>query len=116
MDTARTPTIELPEQFRRLGVTPAQVDDFCRRWKIRELAVFGSVLRDDFRDDSDVDLLVVFEEPSDVHFSDMLDMREGLASLFGRPVDLVERSVVENSENYIRRQHILQSSRLVYAR
>jgi predicted nucleotidyltransferase len=84
-----------------------QIAKFCRRWKIRELAVFGSFLRDDFDEHSDIDLLV---DPSpgvawtlENHF----EMQEKMAKLLGRGVDLVERSSVERSRNYIRRRHIL---------
>jgi len=91
-----------------------EVKDFCLRWKIRELALFGSVLREDFRPDSDVDFLVTFEE--DAHWSlfDKIDMQDELKEILGREVDLVERLAVERSENYIRRRHILQSLEPLY--
>lgn len=98
----------------KINIPLAQIEDFCRRWKIKELALFGSVLRDDFRPDSDVDFLVTFEE--DTHWSlfDMFDMQDDLKEIMGRKVDLVERRAVERSENYIRRRHILQSLEPVY--
>ena len=98
----------------KINIPLPQIEDFCRRWKIKELALFGSVLRDDFRPDSDVDFLVTFEE--DTHWSlfDMFDMQDDLKEIMGRKVDLVERRAVERSENYIRRRHILQSLEPVY--
>ena len=87
---------------------------FCQKWKITEFSLFGSVLRDDFRPDSDVDVLVVFDE--DTHWSlfDLCRMEDELKEIFGREVDLVERECVEKSENYIRRKHILNSVEKVY--
>jgi uncharacterized protein len=91
-----------------------EIEDFCRRWKIKEFALFGSVLREDFRPDSDVDVLVTFFEDSHWSLFDMLDMQEELKEILGREVDFVERRAVEQSENYIRRRHILQSLEPVY--
>ena len=98
----------------KINIPLPQIEDFCRRWKIKELALFGSVLRDDFRPDSDVYFLVTFEE--DTHWSlfDMFDIQDDLKEIMGREVDLVERRAVERSENYIRRRHILQSLEPVY--
>jgi len=88
--------------------------DFCRRWKVAELCLFGSALREDFRSDSDVDLLVSFAPGVKWGFDDYLTMKEELRSLFGRAVDLVERRLVESSENYIRRKHILSHLEPLY--
>jgi hypothetical protein len=82
---------------------------FCRRWKVAEFALFGSVLRDDFRPDSDVDVLVAFAPDANWSLFDLVRMEDELSELFGRRVDLVERKAVEQSENYIRRKHILGS-------
>ncbi len=92
-----------------------QISDFCRRWKIRELALFGSVLRDDFRPDSDIDVLVRFEPDDPWSLFDLGDMQAELSSIFGRKVDLVERAAVEQSRNWIRRRHILENHRVIYA-
>jgi uncharacterized protein len=88
---------------------------FCQKWKITELALFGSVLREDFRPDSDVDVLVTFSPVSDWGVDHLLDMKEELEALFGRAVDLVEKRLVEESPNYIRRKHILSHMEAVYA-
>jgi predicted nucleotidyltransferase len=89
--------------------------DFCRRWKIVEVALFGSALRIDFRPDSDLDLLVRFA--SDAHWSlfDHGRMEEELVELLGREVDLVNRAAIEASPNWIRRREILASARTLYA-
>jgi len=94
-----------------LAVDEASLRDFCSRWKITELAVFGSALRDDFRSDSDVDVLVTFAEDDQWRFRDLLCMQEELAHLFGRDVDLVERKAVEENPNWIVRRAILDSAR-----
>lgn len=92
----------------------AQIVGFCERWKITEFALFGSVLRDDFRPDSDIDVLVTFAPDAKHSLSDLIDMREDIKTIFGRNVDLVDRQAVEESRNYIRRRAILNSARTVY--
>lgn len=87
---------------------------FCRRWRITELALFGSVLREDFRPDSDIDALVTFAPDAAWSGWDLVTIQEELAALFGRKVDLVERAAVERSENWIRRRHILANAEPLY--
>jgi hypothetical protein len=98
----------------KIKVPRDKVADFCRRWKISELDLFGSALRDDFGPESDVDVLVSFAEDARWSLLDMVAMQEELKQLLGREVDLVERHAVEASENYIRRRHILSSAEPVY--
>ena len=98
----------------RIAVPDEQVAAFCRQWQIVELALFGSVLRDDFGPESDVDVLVTFAPSARWSLLDLVRMEDELTALLGRPVDLVERAAVEQSENYIRRRHILQSLEPVY--
>ncbi len=74
----------------------------------------GRRLREDFRPDSDVDLLVSFEEGARYSLFDLVTMQDELQAILGREVDLVEREAVEQSENYIRRRHILQNEEPVY--
>lgn len=90
------------------------LEDFCRKHGIVELSFFGSVLRDDFRDDSDVDVLVTFAPDAHYGLFDVVELQEKLGELLGRKVDLVEREAVEKSENYIRRKHILANAERVY--
>jgi predicted nucleotidyltransferase len=89
-----------------------QIAAFCQKWKITELAVFGSVLRDDFRPDSDVDILVSFTD--DAHWSlyDWVDMQEELHGIIGRQVDLVEKKGLHNP---FRRHAILTTKQVIYA-
>ena len=97
-----------------LNVEHKEIENFCRRWDVVELAVFGSALREDFRSESDIDILITFRETSHRGFFDIIRMQAELSVLFGRDVDLVEKEAVEKSENYIRRGHILQSEEPVY--
>ena len=89
--------------------------DFCRRWQITELAIFGSVLREDFNAQSDLDVLVSFAPGSDWSLFDHLQMQEELSSVAGRPVDLVSKRAIERSENWIRREAILEGAQVIYA-
>lgn len=103
----RSHNIEIPDD---------KIEAFCRKWKIRELALFGSVLRDDFGPESDVDCLVAFAPDANWTLLDVIGAEQELSVLLGRPVDLVEKQVVQGSENWIRRRSILNTARTVYVR
>ena len=92
-----------------------KIADFCQKWKIVELCLFGSVLRDDFRPDSDIDILVTFAPDAEWSLLDHMAMEEELSAIFGRKVDLVSRRAIERSENYIRRKAILETAQPYYA-
>ncbi len=96
-------------------VTLEQITAFCEKWQIVQFELFGSVLRDDFRPDSDIEVLVTFAPGKGGTLYDLLHMEEELKALFGRDVDLVQRPVIEKSPNYIRRKNILTSTQRVYA-
>jgi predicted nucleotidyltransferase len=98
----------------RIAIPRDRLEAFCRAHRIRRLSVFGSVLREDFRPDSDVDILVSFDEGARHSLFDLVTMQDELEAILGRKVDLVEREAVEQSENYVRRRHILQSEEPVY--
>ncbi|HXF64844.1 MAG TPA: nucleotidyltransferase domain-containing protein [Caldilineaceae bacterium] len=91
-----------------------EIAAFCRRWNITEFALFGSVLTEEFGPESDVDVLVTFA-PDAPQSPDRETMREELEAIFGRPVDLLYRRVVEYNPNYIIRDAILDSAKVVYA-
>ena len=98
-----------------IAIPQDQIREFCQHWQITELALFGSVLRDDFRPDSDVDVLVRFEKESRHTLFDLSRMQDELTRLLGRQADLVERTAIETSRNYIRRKAILESAEVLYA-
>ena len=97
-------------------LTRAQIDlpkkeiaKFCKKWGVSEFSFFGSVLTDDFRPDSDIDVLVTFEDDAKHTLFDLVHMQDELKQIFGREVDLLTRRGVEQSRNYIRRKSILSS-------
>jgi uncharacterized protein with HEPN domain/predicted nucleotidyltransferase len=92
-------------------VSPASIEEFCRRWGIAELALFGSLARGDFREDSDADVLVTFAPETGHSFPDRFAMTEELQKLFGREVDLVEQQLIVNP---FRRHNILLDKRVLY--
>lgn len=98
----------------RLGISEAELAAFCQRWQIAELSLFGSALRADFRDDSDIDLLATFAPDARWSLIDHGAMEQELAELLGREVDLLTRRSVERSDNWIRRRNILESAAVVY--
>jgi len=98
----------------KIDLPKDKIADFCRRWKISEFALFGSVLRDDFRPDSDIDVLVTFASDARWGLFALYEMEQELKKIFGREVDLVSRRGIEASRNYIRRKAILRSAEVVY--
>lgn len=98
--------IEIPEE---------KIKEFCEKWKIIEFSLFGSVLRDEFCHDSDIDVLVTFDEAAQHSLFDLVHMEAELKEIFGRDVDLVSRRGIEASRNYIRRKAILDSAEAIYA-
>ena len=97
---------------RNIDVPKASIEGFCRKWKIARFSLFGSVLREDFGPDSDVDVLVSFQADSTWDLLDLVDMRDELTALFGRNVDLVEE---EGLRNPFRRSSILSTRQVIYA-
>jgi predicted nucleotidyltransferase len=96
----------------QLDLPMRAIAEFCSRWKIQELSLFGSVLREDFRPDSDVDVLVVWRDDAEWDLWDHLHAEDELADILGRPVDLVEKSALRNP---FRRHHILNHREVIYA-
>ena len=95
-----------------IAVDQGRIGDFCQKWQITELALFGSVLRDDFGPESDVDVLVTFAPDAPWSLFDLVDMTDELAALFGRKVDLVESDGLRNP---IRRRAILSGKQTIHA-
>lgn len=88
---------------------------YCQKWRICEFAVFGSVLRDDFNDESDIDVLVTFADDTRYTLFDLAHMGDELEAILGREVDLIDRRAIETSPNYIRRREILSTFEVIYA-
>ncbi|MGB0562905.1 MAG: nucleotidyltransferase family protein [Spirulinaceae cyanobacterium] len=110
--------VKMPQVYERMNITPQQLQAFCQQWQIQELAVFGSILRDDFRqhgaNPSDVDLLFRHLPKTNMSLLRRVKMKTELEALCHRPVDLVMISEVMASHNPNRKKHILESARLLY--
>ena len=96
----------------QLTLDEMRIAEFCRKWRVKELSVFGSALREDFGSDSDVDVLVELQPGHGLVMYDWLDMIEELRDIFGREVDLVAKGGLKNP---LRRARILQTAEVVYA-
>ena len=96
----------------RIHIPTDLIEEFCRRWKISEFSLFGSVLREDFRPDSDVDVLVEFEPDHPWSLYDIVDMEEELQTMLGRQVHLVMKGGLKNP---LRRREILRARQVIYA-
>ena len=109
-----------PRREREFAMTIAieidrdRIAEFCRKWRITEFCLFGSVLRDDFRPDSDVDVMISFAPETRRTLLDLAAMQEELEGILGRTVDLLTRRGVEQARNPLRRQEILASAESIY--
>ncbi len=95
-----------------IDIPMERIRAFCSKWKVVEFSLFGSVLRDDFRADSDIDVLLSFEENSTWSLYDLVDMKDELKTIFGREVDLVEKEAIRNP---YRRRSMLAEYEVLYA-
>ena len=96
----------------RVPVPHDKIETFCRKWKVKELSLFGSVLTNEFLPESDVDVLVELHPRHGLTLYDWLDMIEDLKAIFGRNVDLIAKSGLKNP---IRRREILRTAEVLYA-
>lgn len=96
----------------RIEIPMEKIRAFCEKWKVVKFSLFGSVLRDDFRSDSDIDVLLSFEENSTWDLYDLVDMKDELQAIFGRKVDLVEKEAIRNP---YRRRSMLTEQEVLYA-
>jgi uncharacterized protein len=96
----------------RISIPRKKIGEFCRRWKVEEFSLFGSVLREDFRSDSDVDVLITFTPDAQVSLFDLVDMQNELEAIFKRNVDLVEKDALKNP---FRKREIFNTAQVVYA-
>ncbi len=105
--------VELTSLIRdRIQASPAQIAEFCQRWQITEFALFGSVLRDDFRPDSDIDVLLTFSPEQWLTWDNWQAMQAEIETLFKRKVDLVSKKYLKNP---YRRHEILNTRQVIYA-
>ena len=97
------------------AIPPKDIIRFCQRWQVSELALFGSVLRPDFKPESDVDVLISFYGTANWGLFDHVQMRLDLEAIFQRKVDLVTRRALEQTRNELLRKHILKTARVIFA-
>jgi uncharacterized protein len=115
--TTKIGSKDLPENLKkilndRLKISLTQIAEFCHHWNIIEFALFGSVLREDFRSDSDIDVLVTFSPEYRLTFRDWLEMQAQIEEMFGRKVDLTQKKLLKNPYS---RAEILKTYQLIYA-
>ncbi|MEE9910392.1 MAG: nucleotidyltransferase family protein [Deltaproteobacteria bacterium] len=96
----------------RIDIPMESIKAFCAKWKVAEFSLFGSVLRDDFQLDSDIDVLLSFKDNSAWSLYDFVDMKDELKSIFGREVDLIEKEAIRNP---YRRCSMLAEHEVLYA-
>ncbi len=106
--------LDLAKTLVRLSRSQFEIEAFCQRWQVSEFALFGSVLREDFRPDSDVDVLVEFQPTASKGLSEWIAMQDELEALFGRKVDLVSKRAIQESHNWIRKRNILSTAQVIY--
>ena len=99
----------------RFTIPRKKLATFCKRWKVSELAIFGSALRTDFRAESDVDLLITFSDKSEWGLFDHVQMQQELQNLFNRKVDLVSRRALAQTQNKLLRDEILNTAKAIYS-
>jgi len=98
-----------------IRVPSEEIKRLCTKWNIKDLSVFGSVLREDFSDQSDIDILLTFDDDASYGFFELSEIQEEFVLLFKRKVDVVTRNGVESSRNNLRKKAILNSARTLYA-
>jgi uncharacterized protein len=95
-----------------LRIPRKKIAEFCKRWQVAEFSLFGSALREDFNQDSDIDVLVTFTTGARVSLFGLAQMEFELKEIFSREVDLVEKASLRNP---YRRREILQTAKRIYA-
>ena len=101
-------------KMKNINLDTETISKICQNWQIVELALFGSVLREDFNSNSDIDILVSFADDAKITFFDLDDLEQEFSQLFNRPVDVVTKAAIEQSHNWIRRNNILGNFQIIY--
>ena len=99
-------------QTKKLRIPRKKISEFCRRWEVVEFSLFGSALRDDFRPNSDVDVLVTFSGEAQISLFDLVQMKLDLEKIFHRSVDIIEKDALEDP---FRKREILRTAQVIYA-
>ncbi|MGI0482589.1 nucleotidyltransferase family protein [Geminocystis sp. CENA526] len=99
---------------KRLQISLNQLFDICQQWNIKEMALFGSVLRNDFNNESDVDFLISFQPNTPQGLLTMSQLKSQLESLLNYPVDIAIKDSLKDSDNWIRSKEILTTAQTIY--
>ncbi len=103
-----------PKIQNRLGISLSKIASFCQKWHIAKIALFGSILREDFNPDSDIDFLITFLPNTRQGLLTLAKIKHELEYLLNRSVDIAVKDSIEASENWIRRYEILTTAQTVY--
>ena len=104
----------LDQIYQRLGICEQEITKFCQKWQITELALFGSILRDDFNSESDIDFLVTFGDDVSIGIFVLYDIEKELKFMVKRNIDFIFKQNIEKSPNWIRRGNILGTAQVIY--
>lgn len=102
------------EVYRYLGMTSEKPAEFCQQWRIQEFALFGSILGDNFNADSDIDILISFQDDAQASLLDLISIQQELEGLSGREIDLMTKRAIKSSPNWMRRREILDTAKVIY--
>jgi uncharacterized protein len=105
MDAMMTQNLNLPI---------VEIKELCDRWQIVEFALFGSVLRDDFKPTSDIDVLITFAPNARKGLLTLARIKHELEDLLERDVDILTKQSIEQSHNLTRSRNILKSAQVLY--
>lgn len=101
----------------KIEIPMGEIKAFCKKWKVKEFALFGSVLREDFDfKKSDLDILLEYSNDAKWTLFHVVRMRDELKEIFGREVDLVSKKAIERSPNPFRKKEILETAKVIYAK
>jgi len=98
-----------------INISEEKLKEICLKNRVKELSIFGSALRDDFNSNSDIDLLITFDDSTQYSLFDIVRIKEEFEKFLERPVDLVNRTAIEKSKNIYRKKAILGNARVIYA-
>lgn len=106
--------MEVFEKLLKNGITLNNNDIavLCKKYSINELSIFGSSIRDDFNQNSDIDILVSFDKNAEITLFDIMELEKEISKLVNREVDVVEK---ESLKNPIRKNRILSTREIIYA-
>jgi predicted nucleotidyltransferase len=114
MALRRTLTALEPRISSRIGLSIEEIAEFCEKWNIESMDLFGSVLREDFGPDSDIDFLITYTPGAPRGLLKRVRMKYELEDLTNRSVDVIVRKSIEDSENWIRQREILTTAQNIY--